>query len=551
MDYIYAKYKYSNKIKLVRMLLVIAIAVACFVVGGVRIFGHNPDAGAGFRGYAWFVLIVGGILVLVVGFFEIYREIPIDKVYPFIAITLGIIYIVLVPAFETPDEHDHFNSAYLVSDEYMSTDYNPSIEVDKKYGPVLVRDARYVDAKFPDTSFPERIDTSQYEAYISSLGNVSSEEDVMVRTTWKSSNEGFIMYYLPAVGVTFARILNLNFGYVYGFGALLNVIFYVLMTSYAIRKMPFGKRILFIIALLPITLQQAASFSYDSGTIACITVVIAQAFFLKYGDRSTRHNWKWNIEIPFIKVSVTELLMYVFCGFLLLNVKRGVFLIVFLLPIALCINKKWFTGRGKLITIPVIVIAIAGAAAYVVFLGGYAKVVTFLTAVPQDIRGTFGVSGVAPIEYINNPGRLFSLIINYVKEEKTHIFNQLGGGVLGFYRIFMSTKIAGFNLVLLLLSMIRYNKEDDRFHVGNRIVSFLIGLAPVVITFTAMLLYWTYPWDTKVEGFQGRYIIPTLSIMMLSVGRWQKIRIPNVDNLFIILMTVSSYAGMISVLGFV
>lgn len=551
MDYIYAKYKYSNKIKLVRMLLVIAIAVTCFVVGGVRIFGHNPDAGAGFRGYAWFVLIVGGILVLVVGFFEIYREIPIDKVYPFIAITLGIIYIVLVPAFETPDEHDHFNSAYLVSDEYMSTDYNPSIEVDKKYGPVLVRDARYVDAKFPDTSFPERIDTSQYEAYISSLGNVSSEEDVMVRTTWKSSNEGFIMYYLPAVGVTFARILNLNFGYVYGFGALLNVIFYVLMTSYAIRKMPFGKRILFIIALLPITLQQAASFSYDSGTIACITVVIAQAFFLKYGDRSTRHNWKWNIEIPFIKVSVTELLMYVFCGFLLLNVKRGVFLIVFLLPIALCINKKWFTGRGKLITIPVIVIAIAGAAAYVVFLGGYAKVVTFLTAVPQDIRGTFGVSGVAPIEYINNPGRLFSLIINYVKEEKTHIFNQLGGGVLGFYRIFMSTKIAGFNLVLLLLSMIRYNKEDDRFHVGNRIVSFLIGLAPVVITFTAMLLYWTYPWDTKVEGFQGRYIIPTLSIMMLSVGRWQKIRIPNVDNLFIILMTVSSYAGMISVLGFV
>ncbi len=551
MDYIYAKYKYSNKIKLVRMLLVIAIAVTCFVVGGVRIFGHNPDAGAGFRGYAWFVLIVGGILVLVVGFFEIYREIPIDKVYPFIAITLGIIYIVLVPAFETPDEHDHFNSAYLVSDEYMSTDYNPSIEVDKKYGPVLVRDARYADAKFPDTSFPERIDTSQYEAYISSLGNVSSEEDVMVRTTWKSSNEGFIMYYLPAVGVTFARILNLNFGYVYGFGALLNVIFYVLMTSYAIRKMPFGKRILFIIALLPITLQQAASFSYDSGTIACITVVIAQAFFLKYGDRSTRHNWKWNIEIPFIKVSVTELLMYVFCGFLLLNVKRGVFLIVFLLPIALCINKKWFTGRGKLITIPVIVIAIAGAAAYVVFLGGYAKVVTFLTAVPQDIRGTFGVSGVAPIEYINNPGRLFSLIINYVKEEKTHIFNQLGGGVLGFYRIFMSTKIAGFNLVLLLLSMIRYNKEDDRFHVGNRIVSFLIGLAPVVITFTAMLLYWTYPWDTKVEGFQGRYIIPTLSIMMLSVGRWQKIRIPNVDNLFIILMTVSSYAGMISVLGFV
>ena len=87
--------------------------------------------------------------------------------------------------------------------------------------------------------------------------------------------------------------------------------------------------------------------------------------------------------------------------------------------------------------------------------------------------------------------------------------------------------------------------------IGIGIFAFLIGLAPVVITFLAMLLYWTFPWDIKVEGFQGRYIIPTLQIMMLSFGGWQKIRIPNVDNLFIILMTMSSYVSCVSVLGFV
>ena len=170
---------------------------------------------------------------------------------------------------------------------------------------------------------------------------------------------------------------------------------------------------------------------------------------------------------------------------------------------------------------------------------------------PQNIREVNGVSGVAPIEYIQNPSRLFSLLKNYIISEKTHIFNQLGGGVLGFYRIFITKIIVAFILLLLLLSMIRYREENYVFSVGNRIFAFLIGLAPVVITFLAMLLYWTFPWDTKVEGFQGRYIIPTLQIMMLSFGGWKKIRIPNVDNLFIIFMTISSYVSCVSVLGFV
>lgn len=551
MNYLYAKYKYSDKIKLLRMVAVIAVAIVCFTVGCVRIFGHNLDAGAGFRGFSWFVLIVVGILVVVVGYLEIYIDIKIEKIYPVIALTLGIVYIALVPAFETPDEHLHFKASYVIADEYLGEDNNPSIGVDSFGAQVLVIDARNADASFPVSSAPLEIDTTQYELYIDSLKAPLDEQLSMTRSLWRTSDNGQIMYYLPAIGIAIGKSLNLNFGWLYFFGVLLNLVFYVVMTTYAINKIPFGKRILFLISLLPITLQQVSSFSYDSPMMACCMVVIAQAFFLKYGDRSTRRNWKWNIEIPVVRISITELIIYIMCFVLLLGVKRGVYSLLIFLPLSLCINKKWFEGNNKKKSITIIVLLCALGIIYVTLLGGYDKIVNFLTTVPHDIRNQVGVDGVAPIEYIQSPSRLFLLVKNTIISEKTHIFNQLGGGVLGVYRIFVTKKVVAFNLLMLLLSMIRYRDEKYSFAVGNRILAFLIGLSPVVISFLAMLLYWTFPWDVKVEGFQGRYVIPTLPVLMMSLGLWKRFRIPNIDNLFIILMTISSYACCISVLSFV
>ena len=551
LNYLYVKYKYSDKIKLLRMIAVIIIAIACFILGSNRIFYFNPDAGEGFRGFTWVVLAVGTVIVVVVGFLEIYRDLDISRLYMIIAITFGLLYIVIIPANETPDEKAHFHSAYIIADNILGIDGNDEVGLDGKGMMILIRDARTVDAEFPSSNAPDSIDTSPYEQYIESLAPATDEELSVTRSLWRMSDNGWIMYYIPAIGVAIGKALSLNFGWVYAFGVIFNLLFYVLMTTYAIRKIPFGKQMLFVISLLPITLQQVSSFSYDCGTFACCMVVIAQAFYLKYGDRSTRRDWKWNIEIPIIKTSVTELLMYIFCFVLLLNVKRGVYAILFLLPIALCVNKNWFRGRALKFTVSIIVLVMLGAVAYIFFFGGLEWIVGFLYDVPHDIKTTVGVDGLAPIEYFRNPTRFFVLTGNFLKHSVTGLFAQIGGGVLGYYRIFMSKKVVLVNLFMLFLSMIRYNKEDDTFRVGNRVAAFLVASIPIIITYIAMMLYWTYPWEDSIQGFQGRYIIPSLAILMLAVGRWKKLRIPNVDNLFAIIMTISSFLGCISILDFV
>nr|MCR4612100.1 hypothetical protein [Lachnospiraceae bacterium] len=117
MDYIYAKYKYSGRIKLIRMLALLAVVVGLFCVGIHKIFGDAVSLG--FNVFAWLVLIIGALLVLIIGYLEIYRQSDIGKLYPVIALTIGIIFILIVPAFETPDEQDHFGSAYDLSNTWL------------------------------------------------------------------------------------------------------------------------------------------------------------------------------------------------------------------------------------------------------------------------------------------------------------------------------------------------------------------------------------------------------------------------------------------------
>lgn len=538
----YYKYKCSNKIRFMRMAVVLIAAIALFIIGYNKIFG-DANVGNAYRTFSLIVLIIGALLVLLVGFLEIYKELEIEKIFPIVVITFGLVFTFLIPAFETPDEREHFGAAYNQSNYYL--DYGDPYE-DKtcEISFVPYRYMRQCDDEYER----QKLSDNYYDYFLSYMDNDNNTSKIVAVNCFNENSRFF--YYLPAVGITLGRILGLNFGWIYVFGVLLNLAFYVLLTTYAINKIPIAKRMIFVISLLPITLQQVSSFSYDSGVFAICFVIIALSFFWKYGDKSTRVKWKWNLEIPIINVTITELIIYILCGVMLYNAKSAAFFIVMFLPFVLAINKKWFTGNNKIYGIIGIVVVIAIICVVLFLLGGLQKITSILFAVPTNVREQYGVNGIAPIEYILNPSKFFGIVGNTLKENASHYIFQIGGGALGYINIFCSKIVVGFNILLLVLSMVRYDKEDDEFKPVNRILSFVVGFVPIALTFLAMLLYWTLPTDTLIMGFQGRYFIPTLMIIMMSIGRWKKIRIPNIDNLFAVGMTISTYAACINVLSF-
>ena len=551
MEKLYARYKNDDKLKIIRIVLVSLIAILLLAVGFVKIIGNIERVrdGGYFISFAWVILIVCFALLVIVGFLEIYENTDIGKLYPIIAITFGLIFVFLIPAYETPDEQDHFGNAYNISNRILNYG-NPYNDDSIPESEMPFRYMRAADGAINETDLNSRIGVDAYDSIFNNLNVIDEAGNEKVVVFNHMASAGKAMYYLPALGITLARVLNLGFGFAYIFGAILNMLFYVLMTTYAINKIPIGKRIIFVISLLPITMQQASSYSYDCGVMACMMVVIAQSFFLKYGDTSTRRDWAWNKEIPVIRTTITELLMYILCALLLVSVKSGVFLVVYLLPIALCNNKSWFCGKAKIVSISVISVILVVSVAFVVFIG-YDMFIEFLYTVPQNVRKVTGVSGAAPIEYITNPDKTLSMFYVTFKANMRHYIAQLGGTSLGYVRIFVFKGVYIANLLMLLISMVRYNTEEDEFKLGNRIVAFIIGILPIVVTVLAMLLYWTLPTDEGIAGIQARYFIPTLPILMMSVGRWKKLRIPNIDNLFVIGMTITGYTTCISVLSYI
>ena len=208
----------------------------------------------------WLLFIV--ILVLFISKdFEKY----IQKYSFAIIIFFGMIYLLLIPMYSVPDEYSHVDTAYLISNkilgiyenDYYGYNYKRSIDVDENG----------VSDKITDINDFRRIYTD--------IGDLSKNISV-TRCVMKNviSNANIACYLPAALGVTFARCLNLNTLSSLLMGRFFNLLIYAIICFLAIKIYKEGQSIILLFSTTPVILQQAASFSYD-----CILNAIAILFF--------------------------------------------------------------------------------------------------------------------------------------------------------------------------------------------------------------------------------------------------------------------------------
>ncbi len=517
--------------KMLRMTGVLALVIAMFVIGYNKLLNNNISAGTDYSIFAWVVLIVGAVTVLFVSLKVIFKQCSIEKIFPLVVLVWGTIFIFLIPAYDTPDEMFHYQSSYLISNEMVERDNAATGYI------------RSCDISYDSVDLKEKY----YDNFFDKLEPIKDGGSDKVPFVYRAIDNSKLFYYLPAVGIYIAKLMNLNFGWTYVFGAFLNLLFFTLLSTYAIRKIPFGKRMIFVISLLPITMQQVSSFSYDSGVFALCFVIISLSLYWNYGDKTRPSRAKWDLVIPVVNISLTEMLMYLFCSVMLINAKRAAFAILILLPFVFAMKKEWF--RNKKIVILIIAAVLALGCVYLFFFGGLFKILVFLYSTPHDVRTIVGQDGVAPIEYIRNPARLGNLLLNTLKYRVPEYAFHLGGGALGNFRIFLSNNVVIINLIILLCTVVRYDAEKEELGLAKRIVAFLFAMVPIAITFVAMMFYWTLPSDLVVEGFQGRYFIPTMLLVIVALFRWKKIKIPNIDSIFVIASTFMMYTSCLNALN--
>lgn len=466
----------------------------------------------------FYYLIVGMLFVIILGLFLLLKKkAKLEWVAAYCVLGFGLVYLLILPAFSAPDEPDHYVSAYKLSNQMLFQ------EPTDEYGNVLVRIGDYGD-------FEARPGRETYGKIYGSLFDFSNNDATLVAQGGADDAGGGIMGHLPgAIGITVARLLKLNKSMLLMLGRFMGLLFYCFCIFWAVKKMPFGKMVLFVISMFPMTLEESSSFGYDlvvNGFVFFITAYILNLIYEKQ------------------KVSVKDIVLVSLIMFLFAPCKA---IYIFVAGLWILIPKeklqlgKMKKGHCKLIT---------------------TSIVFFSTLLPNILVNLVKVSGISSNSGLvswagergygmgdvlqNIPYSIYVFVNTLIKNTEYYV-NTLIGSRLGWLEITISQFIVTGFLMILLLEFFR-EKEQYVIKVKERVcygvIAALISLAVVA----AMWLAWTpISYDT-IQGIQGRYFLPMLPLLYLMVANNKKIRIKSSMNMNIILLCVLNVYAVLDVL---
>ncbi len=185
-----------------------------------------------------------------------------EKSYLIIAGAGSLLMLIITPPFQFVDEDKHFYRAYQVSegDIFQFQDIVP------KSLPDLAAN------NFMQMYFGMFDKTSPNKIY--STINAKLEPEKHVKGTDAPSNV-FFSYIPQAIGITIGKIFHAPPLILLYLARLFGLIFLIFVIFCAIRIIPFGKWLLFLLGVMPMTLALTASASYDGSTIGISFLVIA------------------------------------------------------------------------------------------------------------------------------------------------------------------------------------------------------------------------------------------------------------------------------------
>lgn len=316
---------------------------------------------------------------------------------------------------------------------------------------------------------------------------------------------GFLKYPGVYVGAILAYLFHLPMFWFFTLAEMVALLFYSVIGYFTIKRIPFHKNTMMAVMLLPMALQQAGSWSYDSFNNAIAFYLVAYIFYLKYRKE---------------KIKLSQLISLFLLSFLLLYIKKIyviLALLLFIIPLEhfdirighvtldlkrLIQNKKFWV----LIGISSCFIAIAG---YFVF--------SKMDSVKMML------------ELIQYPEQLLLLIGKTLVNHRIFYIKSLLGsfGWLDLNMIPAYYWGTGFLLIYIMFHIsskeqvnIQRNFKKERIIMGS---IFLLGTGLICCSMLSWTLF-VEGIDTisveelyylkSISGVQGRYFLPFLPLLL-------------------------------------
>ncbi|MCI8597765.1 MAG: DUF2142 domain-containing protein [Lachnospiraceae bacterium] len=431
--------------------------------------------------FVFFELMTAGFYYL-----AFIRKCKIEKVFLFTILCLGVIYNFILTPYMTPDEKYHIDMSYRHSNTLLGIEQVGENKCLK----------RVDDDEITFTSEPSLTNYKNiYDGLFSTV-----QDGRLVEADATSNTEAPMIVYLPAVlGMTLARILHLGTIPMLLLARWCSLLFFALMVYFGMKKLPFGKMTLFLLALLPMNLQQCTSFSYDA--VISGTILLYSCYCIAYAYS----------EEP---VKPRDILIMGILSIVFIYGKSGVYLPMCLL--ALLIPAKRFTSKKvrRLCILGLWLLPVLS------FLNKNTATVNYIATVTEATStvGSSTTSGYTIGYFLSQPLELVRILANTLSDKTAFYLESLIGQKMGWVEIKMSQIIPMLFWLLLILSVLKAREEPLYVKTWQKWWVAFVCLVCTGMILAGMLLTWTPKDYISIEGVQGRYFIPFMLAFSL-IGR--------------------------------
>lgn len=385
----------------------------------------------------------------------------------------GLTYSLLIPIGNSPDEALHMNTAYYYSNEILHVDNSKGIQM------------RQCDTEqFKNNG----VSYSKMTTYISRFTEKCGDT-TMVQTDRQPLNvKRYAFTYIPqALGISVGRILHLNTILTFYLAKLFNLISYSLLVLLAFKITNKNHLLLYFVASLPMTLQQAGSISYDSmtfGLALCATAIVFELFDGKV-------------------VGKKKGILYTVICILLLLCKQCAYIAVALLPLVLMLinwlKTKYIFDKDKIVNLLLKVIPIV-------------ILIYFITCLVLGRK----FNTTSPLYFALNPIELLRKVDLSLDNWGIYYFRTLFTGGFGTDEIQASQLMNMFYFAFFVYLIFAGRKSESKtlFHrICIWCVCLITAYGLLYVFQNQTPLEWGYIW-----GIQGRYFTPVLVLFMYSLS---------------------------------
>lgn len=443
-----------------------------------------------------FLLFLLGCLLLL---FITKKDLPIHKVAFLIILIFGLCCVFITPTVLVPDEYEHFLRSELTSKgeffpNYVTTpNTNKTGYESKGYETIYSLVSLSKDAGKSGESISLMSDVDKGTVFQMDWDDKPiNYESGYVDSVF--AQNPFYGYIPQAIGIDIAKGLCLNNIWMLWFGRLCNLLFYVLICSYAVKKAPIYKTALLVTACLPITIFEAASLSIDASVNALLILSISYFLYL-YKKEAKTITWK-DLSIFSIILLLSSLTKLTYLALALL---------IFLIPKDKfkSINTRYLSGCYFLIVSLITIIWSRYATR--ALLNSWRYIHNLNCNVNSHIQ---------LIYILTNPYKYLTMLLN-LDTFKGIVKTFFSFCVIPDYSVlFMLIFIIVF--IIFCLSYPSKNKIKKNTKISLLIISLLVYFG----TLTVQYLTYSPVYSTVSLGVQARYFIPLIAFapMIFSIN---------------------------------